>query len=717
MSRLDRALLLALAAGLWSATAVAALQVHGLLPEGRFWLAGVAATVLVLATGNSPWATTARWAALAGVGSAAGLTLIQAGTPVRYQHALDWPRLLEHPVVLAVLGVQLALVVAGWMSGGRLARASSGVGTAFGWGRLAAFAIATAMLAATVNRDVAAYARELVTGTLLAALQAATIGLAGLAAPARASFTDRADDRESALGAFEWIAAGIVVVAAVALNEFVYQDFPHVPDEVQYLFQARYLALGTVAIDVPPVHRAFETYLTTASPQGWYSVVPPGWPAVLAVGARFGLERWVNPVLSGVNVLLMAILLHAWYGRRVRKAGVLLMAASPWALFLGMSFMPQTATLFIALLAAVGVERARRTDQAVWAWLAGAALGFLAMVRQLDALIAALALGLSAIGLGGRRLRVPATAGLVLGAMAVGALLLPYNAHFTGRGSRFPIMEYNDRYYAPGSNDYGFGPNRGMGWGLDPRPGHDVIDGVINTNLNLTATQVELFGWGAGSLAFLLVHLLRGRFERGDFALTGSALIVWAAYFANYFSGGPDYGARYWYLALPALLALSARGIHTFDTITGLAQRKGTVMAVVACGVALLTFVPWRATDKYFGFRGMRPTLRELAATHQFGKSLVVVTGKNAPDYAAGATLNPLDWTAPVPLYAWNKDAKVIPELRAAYPDRPLWIVEGPSRTGGTYVIAAGPIPPGAPLPFQPAVADAADASPAKVAQ
>jgi SAM-dependent methyltransferase len=120
--------------------------------------------------------------------------------------------------------------------------------------------------------------------------------------------------------------------------------------------------------------------------------------------------------------------------------------------------------------------------------------GLLAIVRQLDALIAALALGLTAIGFGGRRLRPAATAGLVLGAMAVAAFLLPYNAHFTGRGSRFPIMEYSDRHSAPGSNDYGFGANRGMGWGLDPRPGHDVIDGLINTNLNLTATQVELFG-------------------------------------------------------------------------------------------------------------------------------------------------------------------------------------------------------------------------------
>ncbi|MGE0815882.1 MAG: hypothetical protein AB7O28_00690 [Vicinamibacterales bacterium] len=717
MLRLDRALIAALAVGLWSGVAVAAAALHGGLAGARFWFAGLAALAAVAVSARGAWAATGRWTAVAIGGSAAALTLIQAGPPVRYQHALDWPRLADHPVALAVLALQAALVAGGWATGGRFARLSRGVGTAFGWGRAAMFVVAAVLLGATLSRDVWVYVRELVTATVLTVLQAGTIGLAGLAAPARVALTDVGHDREPALGVFEWAAAGVVVVTCLALNLVVYQNHPHVPDEVQYLFQARYFAEGRLAIDVPPVPRAFETYLTTASPQGWYSVVPPGWPAVLALGAVVGAELLVNPLLSGLNVLLMAILLQAWYGRRVRQTGVALLVASPWALFLGMSFMPQTATLSLALLAAVGVERARRTGASVWAWLAGAALGGLAFVRQLDALIAALALGLSAIGIGGRRLRVASTAGLVLGSMAVGALLLAYNAHFTGRGTRFPIMEYNDRYYAPGANDYGFGPNRGMGWALDPRPGHDLIDGLINTNLNLTATQVELFGWGAGSLAFALVHLLRGRFERADTALTGTAAIVWAAYFANYFSGGPDFGARYWYLALPSLLALTARGIHTFDTVTGLAERKGTVMAVVACAVAVLTFVPWRATDKYFRFRGMRPDIRELAETRGFGRALVVVNGLNAPDYASASTYNPLDWSAAVPIYAWNRDATTIADLRAAFPDRPIWIVDGPSRTGGGgYRVVAGPIAPGAPLPFQPRPADP-DQSPAKVSQ
>ena len=703
MSHPDRHFLAALACGLAMATAAPVLELTGLVPFARLGLTVLAGVLAVVLTARGPWAQTGRWSAVAMAGSAASLELIFAGTTPHYQHFLDWPRLLDRPWAVLVLVAQAVVVAAGWLSEGRAARLWRGVAGTVGGLRAVVFVGAVWMLSATLNRDVAMYVRELVTGGLIHLLQLATLGLAAVAAPVAAAAPvgeDPNDRHGPALGPFEWSVAGLVVVTCLALNHFVYERHPHVPDEVQYLFQARYLAEGRIAVDVPPVPRAFESYLTTASPQGWYSVVPPGWPAVLAVGAAVGAEDWVNPVLSGANVLFFAILLQGWYGRRVRRIGVLLLAASPWQLFLGMSYMPQAATLTVALLAALGVERARRTDQAVWAWLGGGALGFLAMVRQLDALIAAAALGLWALGLGGRRLRLPAIAGLVLGAMMVGAVLLPYNAHFTGQGSRFPIMVYNDRIYGPGTNDYGFGANRGVGWGLDPRPGHDVIDGLINTNLNLTATEVELFGWGAGSLAFVLFLVVGGvRLHRTDRAMLAMIAIVWAAYFANYFSGGPDFGARYWYLMLAPLVALSARAVVAVDDLTGGGRRIGTVMAAVATAVAVVTFVPWRATDKYFHYRAMRPDMRQFARDHQFGRALVVINGNEHPDYTSASTYNPLDWTAPVPIYAYNRDAATLGELRQAFPDRPMWILDGPTKTGNGYRVVAGPIAPGAPLP------------------
>src|SRR5690606_10366434 len=130
---------------------------------------------------------------------------------------------------------------------------------------------------------------------------------------------------------------------------------PHVPDEVIYLYHARYFAAGMLTMPAPPVPEAFNIDLMTYEPTRWYSPVPPGWPAALSVGVLLGAPWLVNPVLNALNVLLASMLLHAVYDRRTARLAVLLLAVSPWFLFMGMNFMTHTFTLTCALAAAVAV--------------------------------------------------------------------------------------------------------------------------------------------------------------------------------------------------------------------------------------------------------------------------------------------------------------------------------------------------------------------------
>jgi hypothetical protein len=286
--------------------------------------------------------------------------------------------------------------------------------------------------------------------------------------------------------------------------------------------------------------------------------------------------------------------------------------------------------------------------------------------------------------------------------MATAALVLPYNHYFTGKAGTFPIMAYNDARYGKGANDYGFGANRGMGWALDPGPGHGPRDATINTNLNLTVTQVELFGWATGSLLLVYLLLAASRPARSDRLMLGVIVATWLAYFFNYFSGGPDFGARYWFLMLVPLCALTARGLgwlggrlaETGDRLGHARAAAGGAALVVA---AFTAFVPWRASDKYWHYLGMRPDIAGLARARGFGASLVMVCGDELPDYASAAYFNPLDFSRPVPLYVRDAGQEVLARVRAAYPDRPLWIVRGPTRTGDGYEVQDGPIAPDRP--------------------
>ena len=279
------------------------------------------------------------------------------------------------------------------------------------------------------------------------------------------------------------------------LAHFSYQLHPHLADEVGYLYHARYFAAGMLTMPAPPVPEAFNIDLMSYETNRWYSPVPPGWPGMLALGVLVGAPWLINPLLAGVNVLLTYVFVGALYDRRSARLAVLLLCISPWHLLMAMNFMTHTFTLTCALAAAVAVIRARKTGKAVWGWIAGILTGVVSLIRPLDGFIVAGLLGLWAIGFGGRRLTAASITGLVFGALAVGALVLPYNKALTGEPTTYPLMAYFDKYYGAKSNALGFGPERGLGWPIDPYPGHSPIESLINANLNISSVNFELFGW------------------------------------------------------------------------------------------------------------------------------------------------------------------------------------------------------------------------------
>jgi hypothetical protein len=654
----------------------------------------------------------AAWLLVAIVGQAAALRLINAGTGLHYQHYLDWSALAsEHALEVSIIGVQA--VLAGTALVARRRAVLDWLRTSIGrWQTVVLVAVLIA-LSATVSQDIRAYARELVTATLIQLVNLTTLVVLVASLPvdaltrARDSFRgwlgDGSDEmavkRDARPDRFAYACAALSVVIAAVLSAAVYQLHPHVQDEVKYLFQARYFASGAFAAPVPPVPQGFDMFLLEVGPKGWYSVFPPGWPAILAIGVKLGAPWLVNPVLNGVNVVLAYMLLRSVYGLRTARLATLLLVVSPWFVFLGMSLMPHAATLALALIGALGVEWSRRTGRAWYALVGGAAVGFAAIVRQLDGLVIALVLGLWAIGLGGRRISLTATAALVAGTGLVAALTLPYNAMFTGHALAFPVMTYTDQHFGVNSNAYGFGPDRGLGWALDPNPGHSPLDGAINSNLNATALNVELFGWGVGSLVLTGVLLLKGRIARADRAMLAVIVAVIGAYFLNYFSGGPDFGARYWYLVIVPAVVLTARGVGSLGVLLDAAGPRGfgetralAAVAALTCG-AIVAFMPWRALDKYHHYLGMRPDVRQMAQARHFGRSLVLVRGVEHPDYSSAATYNPLDLRANAPIYAHDVSDSVQHALLEAYADRDVWILDGPTRTGAGYRVVEGPVP------------------------
>ena len=117
------------------------------------------------------------------------------------------------------------------------------------------------------------------------------------------------------------------------------------------------------------------------------------------------------------------------------------------------------------------------------------------------------------------------------------------------------------------------------------------------------------------------------------------------------------------------------------------------VAVLVLSALALVNYFPWRAIDKYYRYLGMRPGVRELARQHSFDGALVLIRGARRPDYASAIVENPVDLTSGAAIYVWDRDPATRDAVLRAFPNRPVWIVEGPSVTKSRYRVVEGPLP------------------------
>jgi hypothetical protein len=655
----------------------------------------------------------AFWFVLALVGQAVALQMIYAGPRIHYQHyrSFSWLLTKTHPLLLIFLMGQAFIVFMGlriiwpdirfWLNHN------------FKKWHVLVLCLIFFLPCAAVSREIPFYLTEVLFAVFVQAVNLGNILVMVWAFPEdrlvllKQKFQRflHPSERKKKIKIFERVdllpvlGAIWVTVLAAFLAVFIYERHPHIADEVIYLFHAKYFANGMLSVPAPAVPEAFSFYMIPHESLRWYSIFPPGWPAILALGFLLKIPWLVNPILAGFNILLIYVLLVKIFSRNTARLALLLICISPWYIFMGMNFMAHTFTLTCALLASLAMIWARQTGKIKWAFSSGISIGFAFLTRPLDGFILAALLGLWAIGIGGRRLKYSSLVAFVIGAIVVGAIILPYNKVLTGNVTTFPLNAYYEQYFGPNTNALGFGPERGLGWPIDAFQGHSPLESVINANLNIFSINTELLGWSIGSLILIGLFLFSRSMGKSDYLMLAVIIAVIGIYSFYWFSGGPDFGARYWYLALIPLIALTARGIQFLrknveSNPDGKIIRGNRVIVAVLslCVFTLLNYIPWRSIDKYHHYLGMRPGILSLAKEHNLKNSLVLIRGDWQPDYMSAWIYNPLDFHSDMPIFAWDKNREVRIKLLKAYNDRPVWIVNGPTITNDGFKVIAGPL-------------------------
>ena len=310
-------------------------------------------------------------------------------------------------------------------------------------------------------------------------------------------------------------------------------SWPNSGDESAYLYQADTFAAGRLWNPPPADPLLFEQFHLMVKDGRMLSPYPPGWAAVLLPFSLFGITWLTNPLLTVVlGVALDGACRELGLSEAVRKPVLALVLLTPFTLFLGGSLFPQT--LAGALVASVvWAQLADETCPSPWRKLLIGALFGILLLSRLD--VFAVVVSIYAIDrLWARRLRAIAdgvwvVAGLLPFVICLGA----YNAAITGNP-----LQLASSWGGPGLLDL---PSEGLG--------NTELTRSLSRNLYFLGSLAQFGGLPVADLGLraLALKLRRRGFRFYDFLLP--AAVIFYAFIP--FTGGHQYGPRYWFWAWP----------------------------------------------------------------------------------------------------------------------------------------------------------------------
>ncbi len=186
-----------------------------------------------------------------------------------------------------------------------------------------------------------------------------------------------------------------------SISKHVFEQLPHLEDEVAYLWEAKLLARGQSVIESPSPRRAYWQPFVVDHINGLrFGKYTLGWPLLLAPGVAMGQPWLINAFFSALTVALVYRMGREIFNPDAGVVAAALTAFSPIALLLNGTLMGHTAALFTTCLfmyaywrmsrpakenTSAAVERTRL----VWGAVAGLALGWTVINRPLAGLAVA----------------------------------------------------------------------------------------------------------------------------------------------------------------------------------------------------------------------------------------------------------------------------------------------------------------------------------------
>jgi len=344
-------------------------------------------------------------------------------------------------------------------------------------------------------------------------------------------------------GFFVWMAYGPL------------EGIPKGSDESAYYFQSRIYAAGQLEAPVPEVpdpmaHFPFRHFIFRDG--GWFIVYTPMHSLLMAPFSAAGLAPLTGPFAGLLSLLGVFLLIRLWAEEKLARACTLLLALSPYYLFMTPTFMAHNSNLMLVSWGLLALSRRIRGGEWGWGAAGGLLFGMALMTKPYPVTVWILLLPLAAAALfRGKWLKtfVPAAAAALLPV----AVFILMNRHYTGS------------FFKTGYQLVGEGKLLGFGTGRAWFPDyggtmHTPLRGFLNVMKQIREGSVMLFGWPYLSLIPMTLPLLFSKRNRRVLWLyVPLALMLVMMWLHSY--PAVDYGPRHYYTFLPVVILLSALGI------------------------------------------------------------------------------------------------------------------------------------------------------------
>ena len=404
-----------------------------------------------------------------------------------------------------------------------------------------------------------------------------------------------------------------------SISWYVFDAVPGFIDSCLYMFQARLFAHGMLSAPLPPETQFFEAAHVILSDR-WYTMYPPGYPAILALGVLFRISWLVNPFLGALTVVCIYLLAKELYGNNTAKLSAILACASCFFLFMSSEFASHTATLFFVTLAFLSfVRMVKKKRPLLSSVICGASLGIALLCRPYTTVWICVPMGIAAI-IARKKLSFRYILMGTIPLLVACLTFLAYNYATTRHPLLLGYIALHGKGHYPGFHQ--------DPWGNEF---HTVVQGFKYVLGNLNALNYYLFEWPMPSLFFLCLFLAYGKKKFWEWLLVGWIAALLVGHFF-YFFNKLDFGPRFVYESLPALILLTSRGVALstqfitarWKTLSDVQARN--VLCLMLMGLFLFAFLfNMPATVKSYQNYGKDVTIQKYLDENDVSQALVFV--------------------------------------------------------------------------------------------